>query len=132
MLRSPMVVPASTGLSAALALLALACAAPTSPSLIVDAIQIESVDVRILESSPPQAVAHVLGFLGDGCSEFYSLDQARSGSTITVTILGKRPRQAVCTQIAKLYESDVPLAGQYPPGRYLLRVNGFEKVFTTE
>jgi hypothetical protein len=49
-----------------------------------------------------------------------------------LTILKQRPRQAVCTAIAKLYEADVPLQGQYPPGRYVLRVNGFEKPFTTE
>jgi hypothetical protein len=116
------------------ALVALGCASanPGAASPVVDPIQIDSVDVRILESSPPQAVAHVQGVLGDGCSEFHSLSQSRSASTITVTILRQRPRDAICTQIAKLYEADIPLEGQYPPGRYVLRVNSVEKVFTTE
>jgi hypothetical protein len=116
------------------ALVALGCASanPGAADPVVDPIQIDSVDVRVLESSPPQAVAHVQGILGDGCSEFHSLSQSRSGSTITVTILRQRPRDAICTQIAKLYEADIPLEGQYPPGRYVLRVNGVEKVFTTE
>jgi len=115
-----------------LAALGCADANPGGSSPVVDPIQIDSVDVRILESSPPQAVAHVKGLLGDGCSELHSLTQSRSASTITVTILRQRPRDAICTQIAKLYEADIPLEGQYPPGRYVLRVNGFEKVFTTD
>ena len=116
------------------ALVALGCADanPGGASPVVDPIPIDSVDVRILESSPPQAWAHVQGLLGDGCSEFHSLTQSRSASTIAVTILRQRPRDAICTQIAKFYETDIRLEGQYPPGRYVLRVNGFEKVFTTE
>jgi hypothetical protein len=127
--RNPIVVLAMIGLAAASW---VACSTPAQPDPVVEPISIDSVDVRILETAPPQAVAHVKGLLGDGCSEFHSLSQARSGSTVTVTILRQRPRKAICTQIAKLYEADVPLQGQYPPGRYLLRVNSFEKVFTTD
>jgi len=105
---------------------------PASPSLIVDEISIESVEVLILETFPVQATAHVQGTLGDGCTEFHSLTQSRAGNEITVTILKKRPREAVCIQIAKLYEANIPLQGQYPPGKYLLRVNGFEKAFSTD
>ena len=38
----------------------------------------------------------------------------------------------ICIQIAKLYDELIHLEGQYPPGRYLLRVNSLEKVFTTD
>ena len=114
------------------AVAALACSTPTSPDLIVDPIQIESVEVHITAGSPPQAEAHVEGILGDGCSEFHSQAQTRSGNTVTITLLRERPRDAICTQIAKLYVADIPLEGQYPPGRYELRVNDVEKTFTTE
>ena len=121
----------SVGLAAA-----LACAYQSNPTgaddLVVEPIQVESVDVLILESFPPQAVAHVQGILGDGCSEFHSLRQERSGNTITVTILRQRPRDAICIQIGKVYDENIPLQGQYPPGRYLLRVNEVVKRFTTE
>jgi hypothetical protein len=106
--------------------------AAADADLLVDEIQIDSVDVRVLESSPPQAVAHVQGILGDGCSELRSESQTRLGNLVLVTILRERPREAVCTQIAKLYVADIPLKGEYPPGRYLLRVNEVEKTFTTE
>ena len=50
---------------------------------------------------------------------------------MTVTILRERPREAVCTQIAKLYDDVIRLEGQFPPGDYLLRVNSVEKTFST-
>jgi hypothetical protein len=114
------------------ALLLAACALPADPDVVVEPIHVDSVDVRVMESSPPQASAHVRGVLGDGCASFHSLEQQRSGNTVTVTILRERPRDAVCTQIAKLYEDDIPLQGTFLPGDYLVRVNGVEKAFTTE
>ena len=77
-------------------------------------------------------MAHVQGILGDGCSELRSQSQARLGHLVLVTILRQRPRDAVCTQIAKVYVADIPLQGEYPPGQYVLRVNEVEKAFTTE
>ena len=116
------------------AVVAFGCSGnPTAPSdLMIDPIPIERVDVRVLESSPPQAVAHVEGILGDGCSTLHSQTQARMGNLVMVTILRERPRDAVCSQIARLYDTDIPLQGAYPAGRYLLRVNDVEKTFTTD
>lgn len=99
--------------------------------LVVEPIQVESVDVRVIETVPPRAVAHVRGVLGDGCSELHSLRQERSGTTVTVTISRQRPRDAVCIQIAKMYDEDVTLDGEYPPGRYVVRVNDVATPFTT-
>ena len=113
-------------------LLSAGCSNTVAPDLLIEPIQIVSVDVQILESFPPQAVAEVSGILGDGCSEFHSLEQVRTGNTVTITILRQRPRDAICTQIAKLYDEDIRLTGVYPPGDYLLSVNGFEKPFVTE
>ena len=98
----------------------------------IDPIQIESVDVVVQETSPPRASAHVRGVLGDGCSSLHSVEQQRSGSTVTLTILRERPTDAVCIQIARLYDERIPLEGTFPPGRYLLRVNRLETPFTTE
>ena len=114
------------------AVAAAGCTSPTDPDLVIGQIQIERVDVRILESFPPQAVAHVEGVLGDGCTEFHSIEQRRSGNTVTLTILNTRPREAICTMIAKLYKADIPLEGNYPPGQYVVRVNGVETSFRTD
>jgi hypothetical protein len=115
-----------------LACVASACTDPAGAELSIDPIQIDSVDVLILETSPPQATAHVEGVIGDGCSALHSTTQRRSANTVTITILRQRPRGAICTQIARLYAEDIPLEGDYPPGHYLLRVNDYEKAFTTQ
>ena len=112
--------------------LVLGCAAsPTDPDVVTEPIQIDRVDVLILEGAPPQVTARVEGVLGDGCATLHSVGQQRSGNTVTVTILRERPREAVCTQIAKLYVDVIRLEGQFPPGDYLLRVNSVEKTFST-
>jgi hypothetical protein len=114
------------------AALLAACALPADPDVVVEPIQVDSVDVRVMESSPPQAAARVQGVLGDGCASLHSQEQQRSGNTVTLTILRERPRDAICTQIEKLYDENIALQGALPPGEYVLRVNGVEKAFTTE
>jgi len=126
----------TTLVCAGLTAVLVACSDQSTPTsaddLVVEPIQVEEVDVLVLESFPPQAVAHVRGVLGDGCSEFHSLQQERSGNAVTVTILRERPRDAICIQIGKLYEENIPLMGQYPAGNYVLRVNEVVTRFRTE
>lgn len=119
----------------------LACSSPTRapvkedparPRLVIRPIQVESVDVLVMESFPPQVSAHVRGYLGDGCSSLHSVTQRRSGNTVTLEILGQRPADAICIQLAKGYDEVIRLQGEFPPGEYLLRINSVEKVFTTE
>ena len=111
--------------------LALGCGTPATPDVVTEPIQIDRVDVAILESSPPQATALVQGVIGDGCSSVHSVTQQRTGNVVTVTILRERPREAICTQIAKLYDETIRLEGTFPPGDYVLRVNSVEKPFST-
>jgi len=105
------------------------CRNPAGPSLLVEPIQIDSVDVIVMATLPPTVAAHVRGVIGDGCSELHSVQQQRSGHTITITILRKRPKAAICTQVARLYDERIPLEGSFPAGDYLLRVNDVERRF---
>jgi len=120
------------GLSAASAVACGHSDRATNPDVTIDPIQIDSVDVQVQESSPPRAAARVQGVIGDGCSTLHSVEQERSGSTVTLTILRERPIDAICTQIARLYDETIPLEGTFSPGRYVLRVNDVETAFTTE
>ncbi len=120
------------GLAVPLALSACGRSSPASSDLLIDPIQVESVDVLVQESDPPQASAHVRGLIGDGCSSLHSVEQERSGNTVVLTILRQRPANAICIQIARLYDDTIRLEGTFPPGRYVLRVNGVETSFTTE
>ena len=56
--------------------------------------------------------------------------QEHSGSTVIITILRERPRDAICTQEARLYDARILLEGVFPPGSYLVRVNDVERAFT--
>jgi len=115
------------GVAAALALAACHSTPATPPvaPVIVRPIHIDSVEV-VLEGAP---AAHVRGVIGDGCTEVSSVTQARTGAAIEITILGQRPSEAICTQIAKLYDAVLPLAGAFPAGVYVLKVNGVEATF---
>jgi hypothetical protein len=111
------------------ALLPLACQSP-SGTLLVEPIHVDSVEIVVQRSLPAQAVAHVRGVIGDGCSTLHSVRQNVSGNTIEVMILRQRPAGAICTQEAILYEDDIRLEGSFPPGTYVVRVNGVERTFT--
>jgi hypothetical protein len=105
---------------------------PAASATRIEPIQIDSVDVLVSNGSPAQVTAHVKGVLGDGCSTLHSVRQQRSGSTVAIEILRERPAEAVCIQVARLYDELIRLEGEYPPGRYLLRVNSVERAFTVE
>lgn len=114
------------------ALVAAGCAsAPADPSPVVSPIQITSVEVLLLESLPVQGLAHVTGVIGDGCSTLLSETVDREGNEITVTILRERPADAICTQIALLYDERIPL-GELAPGDYVLRVNDVVEPFRVD
>jgi hypothetical protein len=104
---------------------------PAKPDTIVGPIQVESLElVRNAQSSTGLGV-HVQGILGDGCSDLLPpITQKREGFVTRVTILRQRPRDAICIQIAKLFDQVVPLEGAYPAGSYILRVNDAELSFT--
>jgi len=123
---------APSALGASLALLACGRSNPASGDLVVDPIQVDSVDVLVQHGDPPQASAHVRGVIGDGCSSLHSVEQERTGNTVVLTILRQRPANAICTQIARLYDETIRLEGTFPPARYVLRVNDLETSFATE
>lgn len=98
--------------------------APTMP-VIVKAIHVDS--IQILLDGPPSA--RVRGVIGDGCTELSGRSESRSGNRITITIYAQRPAEAVCIQIARLYDEVLRLPGEFPRGDYVLAVNGVETAF---
>ena len=102
-------------------------AAPApSPPVTIRPIHVDSVEV-VLEGGPS---VRVRGVIGDGCTTLSSVQQERGRAAIDITILAERPTDAICTQIARLYDETLRLPGAYPPGTYLVRVNGVEQAFT--
>jgi hypothetical protein len=90
---------------------------------------VDSVTVQIAESFPVQVFSRITGVVGDGCSTLLPIEQRRSGTEITVEIRRQRPKGAICTQIARLFDETIRLMGDFPAGEYRLRVNDVVRTF---
>lgn len=86
---------------------------------------IESVDVLVLESSPPQYVLRVRAGLPNGCAKQHGHNIGRDGDVITVTVLNSMPTGAIaCTMIYGTYELSINVGTDFRPGvTYTARVN---------
>ena len=116
------------------ALLGGACSSSGGGSITLPAggngtMQVDRVEVRVTLSAPRQVAVRVQGVLGDGCTSLGDIRQGREGSTITVTISTKHTGASICTQLAQLVDETIPLDGDFPPGAYVVRVNGVESRF---
>ena len=116
------------------AVTSLGCGSPTAPPpprVLVDPIQVDSLEIVTNASSSSGLGVRVQGVLGDGCTDLLPpITQKREGIVTRITILRQRPQDAICIQIAKLFDQVVPLFGDYPPGRYIVRVNNSELSFS--
>ena len=99
---------------------------------VIEPILIDSVTVAVAESFPVQVFAHVTGVVGDGCSTLLPIEQRREGSVVTLTINRRRPSEAICIQIALLFDQILRLGGAFPRGDYTLRVNDQVRTFRVD
>lgn len=111
-----------------------ACSSATelTRETLIEPILIDSVEPIIMESFPAQVAVRVRGVVGDGCSTALPPKVTRSGNRIEILIERSRPRDAICIQIAKLYDETIALPGVYPPGSYVVRVNDIEVSFEVD
>jgi len=100
-----------------------------SDEMITGPIRIGSVEVQVSSAQPTRVYAHVQGIVGDFCTEALPVQQTREGNTIALTLNRQRPAKEVCPQIAKVFDQNIRLLGEFPPGEYVLRVNSVEKKF---
>jgi inhibitor of cysteine peptidase len=106
---------------------------PTPGAVITGTAQIDTIDLLIMESFPVQINAHVVGWLGDGCTSMGEVTQTREGNTITVNIPTTRPAEAVCTMQLVGFEETIPLdVAGLPAGTYTVDVNGVTETFTLD
>ncbi len=104
---------------------------PSGGDVLTRPIQIDQVQVILAESHPVQVSVHVTGYLSDSCTVAREPEVRRSGDTVTVTILGDRPRLALCAQVILPYERTIPL-GSFSPGSYTVRVNDVTRTFRVD
>ena len=119
------------GFLAAAAVLLAACgrspAAPApTPAQLIRPIQVDSVQALVQAA---QVSVRVRGVVGDGCTELASVTVIRADAGVDILILSQRPAEAICTQIARLYDETLRVAGEFAAGHYVLRVNSVETSF---
>jgi hypothetical protein len=124
------------------AFLATACAsaverAPSSPSssgrVEVQA-PIDGLDVRVLESNPPQYMLSVKAGLPSGCAERNRHETRREGDAVIVTVLNWMPSgNPPCTMIYGSYELNVNLGSDFRRGAtYSVSVNDKRTTFVAQ
>ena len=97
---------------------------------------IESVDIIVAESYPPQYFVSVVSGLPGGCAEFYGYAEQRSGNVINITVSNLEPAPSVpvaCTADYRYHEFSVPLGTDFEPGKtYTVKVNDVTRTFVAE
>jgi hypothetical protein len=107
-------------------------ASPTGePTMSIVKLQVQTVDVLIAESFPPQISAHVTAIIPDSCTKAREPEISRDGSTITVTLIGERPDGVACAQVISTYDKSIPLS-TLDPGHYTLHVNDVTREFEVQ
>jgi hypothetical protein len=96
---------------------------------------VDSVDVRIAESAPPQYFLDVVSALPSGCATFDDYDIERAGDTITVTVwnLDATPEDGACTAIYGTVEHHITLGTNFRSGTtYTVHVNDVTTTFVAQ
>ena len=113
--------------------------APVDPGYptVVEPAPIESVEILVMESFPPQYGVHIVSGLPSGCAEFVSAEVVeRTGTTIRTEVLNRMPAPnaaIACTMIYGMHESNVMLGSDFESGvTYTVDVNGELTEFTAQ
>ena len=95
---------------------------------------IDRLDVRVLESSPPQYVLSVRAGLPSGCAEKNRHEAERVAEAITVTVLNWMPTgNTPCTMIYGSYELNINVGSDFRPGTtYSVSVNDKKTSFVAQ
>ncbi len=93
---------------------------------------IDTVLIRSDMKASRDAVIEVLvkGSFQDGCSELHELAQQPSASGQAVSLVMRRPSDAICTQVVRPYRFFFVLDRRFAPGSYVLSINSTEYPFS--
>ena len=97
---------------------------------------IETVEVLVAESYPPQYFAQVVSGLPSGCASFARSEVTRAGNTFEITILNHMPApdsNTYCTAIYGMMDHSIRLEGKFQSGEtYTVRVNDVTTTFVAQ
>lgn len=123
-------------LLAAVALLFLvACGDGGEVTVASELAPIESIEVRVAESFPPQYFLDIVSGLPSGCATFDRYDVSRTGDTIEVKVWNRleAPKNGACTAIYGTTKHAIALGADFQPGRaYTVHANAATKKFVAQ
>ena len=97
---------------------------------------IESVEINIAESFPPQYFLHVVSGLPSGCAKFNQYEMTRGGNEINVKVTNLVPAPDIlvaCTMIYGFHESNIALGSDFEGGQtYTVHVNDATETFVAQ
>ncbi len=95
-------------------------------------VYVEEIEVRVGEGRPAPVEVVVRGALPDACSELVEPATITvEGTQVTVRLASQRPRDLMCAQVLRPFETTLDL-GVFEPGTYTLVVNDLETTFVVE
>lgn len=102
-------------------------AAPTGK---VGRANVESLDIKILESFPVQVQVTIKGTVSDACTTAGPIEQGRDGNTFLITVGATRPADAMCAQVITPFEQSIALdVAGLKAGTYAVEANGVTETF---
>ena len=105
------------------------------PGLVQVPAPIESVEVLIMESFPPQYMLVVVSGLPNGCYSFGGYRVEREADTIQIEMLNWKPADphAICTDVYRTVETNIPLGIDFESGQeYSAVVNDVMETFVVQ
>src|SRR5512143_2542482 len=126
-------------LTIVLSLIVAACAplVPATSTPVVTAAmsqreaQVQSVEIQVLQSDPPQVNAVVRGNLTESCAALGESRLQYAGNTFQITVYAISPTDRGCAQVTTPFETVIPLdTNGKPAGTYQATANGATAVFS--
>jgi hypothetical protein len=97
---------------------------------------IESVEVTVAESFPPQYFVQIISGLPNGCAVFEEVTTERDGETVRITVWNSMPvsdEPIACTMIYGFVEHNVALGSDFTSQqRYTIEVNDATESFVVQ
>ncbi|HEV8252234.1 MAG TPA: hypothetical protein VGQ66_02530 [Candidatus Limnocylindria bacterium] len=101
-----------------------------SGTVVIEPIEIQSVELTVGATRPALVTARVRGTLGSGCAYVHSIEQRREAAAVTIEIKRSRFVPGPCTAILKQFAEEPGLPGEFDAGEYTVHVNGLTRTFS--
>ena len=101
-----------------------------------EVLMVESFDVIVRESFPPQITVTVSGYWPNGCSFPVQTNVLREGSTVFIHIFRIAPPDVMCAQVLQAHAEDIPITeafmdgDAFRSGTYDIDINGVVRTVT--